>query len=189
LKGFHGRYATRNRALFLFGVATGFRISEILSLTVGEVSRDKKVFKVVEVKHQHMKGKRRSRAIELHSEVRTVLSCWLDELECLVGLLTPELPLFCSRTRAPVGTWEAVTRTQAWRIWTEAYAANDLEGRLGFHATRKSFAAVMYEWLHDRLEKVQKFIGHASVSSTMAHLKSFQREELTAAVLSGTWAA
>jgi integrase len=34
-KSFGGRYATRNKALFILGVRSGFRISEMLSLTVG----------------------------------------------------------------------------------------------------------------------------------------------------------
>ena len=47
----------------------------------------------------------------------------------------------------------------------------------------------MDEKLHGRLEKLQELRGYASVSSTVAYLKSFQREELTATVLSVSWAA
>jgi integrase len=36
-KSFGGRYALRDRALFLLGVHTGFRISELLSLRVRDV--------------------------------------------------------------------------------------------------------------------------------------------------------
>src|SRR4029450_11837103 len=36
---FGGRYATRDRALFLLGVKSGFRISELLSLRMGEIGR------------------------------------------------------------------------------------------------------------------------------------------------------
>ena len=34
---FDSTYATRNRGLFMLGVSTGGRISELLSLTIGEV--------------------------------------------------------------------------------------------------------------------------------------------------------
>ena len=34
---FDGTFATRNRGLFMLGVSTGGRISELLSLTVGDV--------------------------------------------------------------------------------------------------------------------------------------------------------
>ena len=34
---FDGTFATRNRALFMLGVSTGGRISELLSLQIGDV--------------------------------------------------------------------------------------------------------------------------------------------------------
>ena len=34
---FDGTFATRNRGLFMLGVSTGGRISELLSLTIGDV--------------------------------------------------------------------------------------------------------------------------------------------------------
>ena len=34
---FTGTFATRNRGLFMLGVSTGGRISELLSLTIGDV--------------------------------------------------------------------------------------------------------------------------------------------------------
>jgi integrase len=43
-KFFSGRYAARNKALFTLGVRSGFRISEMLSLTVGAVFQHGKVW-------------------------------------------------------------------------------------------------------------------------------------------------
>jgi integrase len=37
-KSFGGTYAARDKALFILGVKSGFRISELLSLTVGDVT-------------------------------------------------------------------------------------------------------------------------------------------------------
>ena len=39
---FNGTYEIRNRALFMLGVSTGGRISELLSLRVGDVFQNKK---------------------------------------------------------------------------------------------------------------------------------------------------
>jgi integrase len=36
-RGFSGAHAARDKALFILGVKSGFRISELLSLTVGDV--------------------------------------------------------------------------------------------------------------------------------------------------------
>jgi integrase len=42
-QSFGGRYARRDQALFLVGVKSGFRISELLSLRVGDVWRGQQV--------------------------------------------------------------------------------------------------------------------------------------------------
>ena len=39
---FTGTFATRNRGLFMLGVSTGGRISELLSLTIGDVYQNRK---------------------------------------------------------------------------------------------------------------------------------------------------
>ena len=39
---FTGTYAVRNRGLFILGVSTGGRISELLSLRIGDVYQNKK---------------------------------------------------------------------------------------------------------------------------------------------------
>jgi hypothetical protein len=52
-----GTYAARNKALFILGVRSGFRISEMLSLTVGDVFQHGKVVDHVTVARKHMKKK------------------------------------------------------------------------------------------------------------------------------------
>ena len=39
---FAGTFATRNRCLFMLGVSTGGRISELLSLTIGDVYQNRR---------------------------------------------------------------------------------------------------------------------------------------------------
>ena len=39
---FTGTFEARNRGLFMFGVSTGGRISELLSLTIGDVYQNRK---------------------------------------------------------------------------------------------------------------------------------------------------
>jgi integrase len=67
-------YAARNKALFILGVRSGFRISEILSLTVGDVLQHGKVMDHVTVARKHMKKKTEGRGVPLHPEARAALS-------------------------------------------------------------------------------------------------------------------
>lgn len=57
LKTFSGSYAACDRALFILGLKSGFRISEMLSLKVQDVWKDCKVAEVVSVVRKRMKGR------------------------------------------------------------------------------------------------------------------------------------
>jgi integrase len=56
-RSFSGTFAKRNKALFILGVRSGFRISELLSLRVGDVLQHGKIVEHVTVARAHMKKK------------------------------------------------------------------------------------------------------------------------------------
>lgn len=58
-QSFGGAYAARDEALFLLGVRSGFRISELLSLRVGNVYEHHRLVDRVTVARRHMKKKSR----------------------------------------------------------------------------------------------------------------------------------
>jgi integrase len=179
---FSGTYGKRNKALFLLGVRTGFRISEMLSLRVGDLHQHGKIVDRVTVQRRHMKGgkagKTSSRTVLLHQQARDALDAWLQVMAKRKGGLSPELYVFKSRT----GENRPISRVQAWRLLQEAFATNGLTGKLGTHCMRKTFANKVYDQLDGRLEKVQKALGHANINSTIQYL-SFREEEIDAAIL------
>ena len=76
--------------------------------------------------------------------------------------LDPMTPVFCSRVRdKDTGLRRHISREQAWRILKEAFSSNELSGKLGTHAMRKTFANRMYDKLNRDLVKVQRAMGHA----------------------------
>jgi integrase len=79
-KSFSGRYVARNKALFILGVGSGFRISEMLSLTVGNGFQHSKVVEHVTVARKHRKKKPEGRGVPLHPEARAAISVWRDVL-------------------------------------------------------------------------------------------------------------
>src|SRR5262245_32648482 len=87
-KSFHGTFKERNKALFIVGIRTGFRISELLSLTVADVCQHGKIVDSLTVERRHMKGgkagKTSSRTVPLHPEARAALSVWLEVLTTLL---------------------------------------------------------------------------------------------------------
>jgi integrase len=183
-QSFSGTFAKRNKALFVVGVRSGFRISELLMLRVGDVKQHGKIVDHVTVARRHMKKKTESRTVPLHPEARAALSVWLEVLQkMLKGYLDPQTPVFCSRVRdQETGLRRPISREQAWRILKEAFTANELTGKLGTHAMRKTFANRMYEKLGHDLVKTQRALGHKNINSTVAYL-SFREEDIAAAIL------
>ena len=109
IAAFAGPWASRNRAWYVLGYRAGFRVSEQISLRVGDVlspgrgGRDEPITPadlrgVVTVPRRRMKGKRQGRSVPLHGEARDVLAAWLEEIRQR-GLLTADMPLFYSRKR------------------------------------------------------------------------------------------
>lgn len=204
-----GRYAARNRALFVLGLKTGFRISEMLSLRIGDVSvtngepaapplpgfaevagSGKRAVDRITVQRRHMKGNLESRTIVLHPEAKAALEEWIAQLRGF-GYTAAGTPLFLSQIRrsgksgkARSSRERAISRIQAHRILHAAYQACGVRTQTGTHCMRKTFANKVYDALDKSLLKTQKALGHRSIASTVLYL-SFREEEIDDAILSG----
>ena len=65
IQAFTGKYELRNRALFLLGLNTGARISELLSLNVEDVWRYNRPVDIIYFQKRHTKGKLVGRQITI----------------------------------------------------------------------------------------------------------------------------
>jgi integrase len=174
---FGGTYAVRDKALFLLGVKSGFRISELLSLRVGDVFQHGRLVDRVTVHRRHMKQKHEGRTVLLHPEAKAALATWLLTLHQRSGY-TAQRYVFRSRK----GTNRPISKVQTWRILHEAVTTNELTGTVGTHAMRKTFANRVYHQLNHDLVKTQRAMGHKNINSTVAYL-SFVEDEIDAAIL------
>lgn len=171
------KHSLRDRALFLLGLRSGFRISELLSLTVGDVFPHGKVSNYVSVARKNMKKKKTGRTVVLHAEAKEAIVLWVKELQ-KGGLNDPKTPLFKSRQ----GVNKSISRITAWTILSRTYAACAMDGKLGTHSMRKTFAEHVHEKLGRDIFKTQKALGHASLNSTAAYL-SVSQDEIDEAIL------
>jgi site-specific recombinase XerD len=176
-RSFGGTYATRDRALFLVGVKTGFRISELLSLTIGDVYQHGQVVARVTVKRAHMKRKVEGRTLVLHPDAQAAIQAWLSELTA-AGALLPSRYLFASRK----GVNRPICRETANQILHSAFVTNELSGKLGTHSMRKTFANNVYAKLGHDLVKTQRAMGHQNINSTVSYL-SFCEDDIDQAIL------
>jgi len=167
------RMGVRDQALFTVGLMTGFRVSELLSLNVGDVYQYGQVTEAVTVRRSAMKGKGEGRTMRLNRKAQDALSLWITRLTLWGADGTT--PLFCSRAR------KRISRVQAWKVLTQAFTVIQMTGKLGTHCMRKTFAQRMYAILDNDLVKLQAAMGHKWVTSTTQYL-SFNQSDIDSAL-------
>ena len=163
----------RDRALWILGVKTGLRISELLSLKIADVLEHGSISGFVTVKKSSTKGKLESKTLPLTASARTALKELLDYF----GFDQMDRPLFKSSQGE-----QAITRMQAHRILKAAYSELKLSGKCATHTMRKSFAHRMHKVMGEKIEKTQVALGHKSLSSTSSYIQ-VSRDEVEQAIM------
>ncbi len=176
------RFSPRDRALVTTQLLTGFRISEVLSLTVGSVLKNGQLVSKIGIQPHHMKGGYGcTRWVPMLPSLAKALEQQLGWLRKRYEL-TPDLPLFLSRQDNPDGTARSVNRESARQIIHRAFRLAGIEddGRLGTHALRKSFAKKVYEASGKDLMVLKKALNHSSVSVTQRYLEVVEEDVMKA---------
>ena len=163
---FTGTFAVRNRGLFMLGVSTGGRISELLSLTLGDVYQNGKPVGDLLYSKSIVKGGEVSRAVPVNVDGRDAIEDLTDWHREKYGTLAPSRPLFPSRNKK--GT-VAMNRQTAHDILKDAFMDAGLNGKLATHSPRKSFAQRVYEQSGD-IYLVQELLGHRNVATTQKYI-------------------
>ncbi len=179
LPDFYGRCFKRDKAMFLLGLKSGFRVSEVLSVLIGDVLQYGQLVDRVAVRRKDTKGKVEGRSVPLHPAAKAAIRELLDEMAAEGADLSPETPLFRSRK----GENRPISRVQAWWVLKRAANRAKLPGKVATHSWRKSFAQRIYEKLDHDLVKTQRALGHRCITSTVSYL-SFVDEEIDRAILS-----
>lgn len=144
------KYGQKYEVLFMVGVSTGLRISDILPLRYGDFLPGKRVLRVKEQKTEKVRN------VKVSKELRYYLLRNLDyygfELD---NYLVP------GRQGKPL------SRQQAYRTLRRAGEENGLEC-LGTHSMRKTYAVELYKSTGD-VRKVQKELNHKYESTTIVN--------------------
>ena len=160
-------YEVRNRGLFMLGVSTGGRISELLSLTIGDVYQNQQPISDLLFDKSIVKGGEVSRAVPVNSDGRQALADLIAWHRERYRTRRTHRPLFPSRNKR--GSI-AMNRQTAHEILKKAFTAAGLNGdQLATHSLRKSFAQRLYEESSD-IYLVQELLGHKSIATTQKYL-------------------
>jgi hypothetical protein len=155
----------RNRALITTQWFTGFRIHEILSLTVASVLRSGAIVSQIGITPRFLKGNYGcTRWVPVLPELHRALTRQLWWLDRKFGL-RPDLTLFPSRKRCRGGVVRAICRTQAHDIVKATFHQAGIEddGRLGTHSLRKTFARNVYKHSGNDLMVLKAALHHSDV--------------------------
>jgi site-specific recombinase XerD len=166
----------REKALMTLGFSTGYRISELLSLTVADICTNGVIHSHVTVKASNTKTKQ-GRTVLLNSDAKKALSVLVTWLKAKG--LDDTAPLFVSRKHT--NGFAAITRQQAGRLLKDLFALVGEFGNVSTHTLRKSFAKIIYDTTGGKIELVQQALGHRSISSTIAYL-SFNTDTIDNAI-------
>ena len=163
---FTGTFEVRNRSLFLLGVSTGGRISELLSLHIGDVFQNNAPVTDLLFDRSIVKGGEVSRAVPVNQDGRAAIEQLIGWHTDTYNTTAPTRPLFPSRNghgRKPL------SRREAHDVLKSAFLAAGLNGHIATHSLRKSFAQRLYEKTND-IFAVQEMLGHKNVATTQKYL-------------------
>ena len=163
---FDGTFEIRNRGLFMIGVSTGGRISELLSLRVGDVYQNGRPVTDLLYSKSIVKGGEVSRAVPVNRDGRQAIDDLINWHIDYYGMTENDRPLFPSRNG---GGQKPLSRRNAHDVLKVAFETAGLNGHLATHSLRKSFAQRLYEQTGD-IFAVQEMLGHRNVATTQKYL-------------------
>jgi len=145
--------AVRDRAIFELLYSSGLRLSELTSLSLGDVSFADATVRVI--------GKgNKTRVVPVGSHALQAIQAWLPVRESLPR--SNELALFLNQRGDAISPRAVQLRLKAWSI------RQGLPGHVHPHMLRHSFASHVLQSSGD-LRAVQEMLGHASISTTQVY--------------------
>lgn len=163
---FDGTFEERNRGLFMLGVSTGGRISELLSLQIKDVWQNRRAVSDLLFDKAIVKGGEVSRTVPVNVDGRAAIESLIGWQKETYKTIAPTRPLFPSRNKKGR---VAMNRQTAHEMLKKAFEAAGLNGKLATHSLRKSFAQRLYDESGD-IYLVQELLGHRNVSTTQSYL-------------------
>ncbi len=142
--------SNRDYVMFMFGIYSGLRISDILKFKVKDV-KDKSYIIMREQKTK------KEKKFPINSELKPILK------EFIAGKKDNEY-LFKSRNGKNI----PITRQQAYNVLADAAKAFNLYA-IGTHTLRKTFGYHMYQQTHDAVT-IKEILNHSDISVTLRYI-------------------
>ncbi|WP_124726770.1 tyrosine-type recombinase/integrase [Staphylospora marina] len=161
MKNYLKEHSERDHLLFVLGINTGLKITELLHVKVHDVmSTD-------EIPKEFLQIPGSDKEIFLNPRVRATILRFVR-----MNQLHPDDYLFQSpKTKKPI------TRQQAYRILQQAAKAVGIEGKIGTNSLRKTFGFHAYK-RGIAISLLQKYFNHATPSETLRYIGISKDEKI-----------
>ena len=149
------RLAFRDRALFEVAYGAGLRVSEWITLGIGDVYMDDRIVRVV--------GKgNKERLVPIGRRALAAVAIYTRELRPSLVRGTPNATLFVNSRGG------SLSRMGAWKLLRKYVDAAGITAHVTPHTLRHSFATHLLEGGAD-LRAVQDMLGHADIATTQLY--------------------
>jgi len=166
----------RDYCLFVLGINSGLRISDLLSLSISDVMNGNKIKDRISIREQKTRKRNKEGQVIKEGKVkdfplgdtsRKALKEYLDSR----GEVEPDDPLFASRKGE-----KAITRQRVWTILNETAKTVGIDENIGTHTLRKTFAYQAYKQGAD-ISRIQDLLNHSSQKVTLRYMGITQDEK------------
>jgi len=148
-------YSKRNHLIFVFGINTGLRVSDILALNIEDVKgRDYVAI------HEKKTGK--YKRFPLNGKLKRLIKDYLKDREKNYAIGEDE-PLFIGKKHC------RLNRSQVYRFLNEACKEAGLSINAGTHTMRKTFGYFFYKQNKD-IALLQKILNHSNPAVTLRYI-------------------
>jgi len=147
--------AKRDKAMLELLYASGMRISELVSLNLGDVDTEGGYVRCLGKGHKE-------RLVPIHEQAATSVKEYIEETRPKLARNKGDVALFLN----PRG--ERLTRQGFWQKLKEYAKSANLDTQISPHTLRHSFATHMLSGGAD-LRAVQELLGHANISTTQVY--------------------
>jgi integrase len=162
-------YGQRDEALFVMGINTALRVSDIVKLTVGDVRDNIGNFQDYITLKEKKTGK--NKTFPLNESIKHVLKAYFNSR----GEMAPEAPLFIGKKG------KSLSRVRIWQILNAAAKKIGLK-HIGTHTLRKTFGHHAYKQSGGNLGLVQKLLNHSSSGDTLRYI-GIEQDDMNAVYL------
>ncbi len=156
------RQSGRNRLIFVLGINTGLRVSDILGLNIEHV-KNKNYVEIIEKKTGKYKR------FPLNKKLKELIYNYLQSEKRRYGKKEKNEPLFTGKKNKRLG------RSQVYRFLKKACSALNISANVGTHTMRKTFGYFFYKQ-NNNTALLQKILNHSNPAITMRYIGIDQDE-------------